>query len=203
MPVPELTTDRLILREMLPSDAADVLTFRGDPIVQKYDDPPIHTVQEALDFIEEIRQKSVAQKSQAWGVALKESNRIIGLVGLWYWNHYHRRAEVGYGIAAAYWGQGIAQEAVKAVVRYGFEGMGLNRIYARTLVVNERSVRMLERLGFVREGTQRGYVLEDDGFFYDSALFGLVRQDWGYSNLVVAPGETTEKNWIVPDEEPG
>ena len=183
MNFPVLYTERLVLREILPTDALDVLVFRGDPVVQKYDDPPIHTEQEALDFIEEIRLERVAQKSQSWGIAFKENNRLIGAVGFWYWDHYHRRAELGYGIATAYWGKGIAQEAVKTVVRHGFEDMGLHRIYSRTLVVNERSVRMLERLQFVREGTQRGYSLEEDGKFYNSALFGIVRTDWGYSDL--------------------
>jgi [ribosomal protein S5]-alanine N-acetyltransferase len=182
MEISTLTTERLILRELLPSDAADVLVFRGDPIVQQYDDPPIHTVEEALNFIEETRQECAARKCKAWGIALKESNRVIGGVGLWHWEHYHRRAEIGYGIATAYWGQGIGQEAVRAVVRYGFEGLNLNRIYAGTIAVNHRSVRMLERLGFVREGTRRAHSLEDDGRFYDSAMYALIRED--YDQLV-------------------
>jgi [ribosomal protein S5]-alanine N-acetyltransferase len=180
-PCPVLTTERLTLRAMVPADAARVLTFRGDPEVLKYDGPLIHTTAEALAFIEEVRQEGEAHKSVAWGIALPEPNQLIGSVGLWYWEHYHRRAELGYGLATKYWGQGLAQEAVRAVALYGFEQMNLNRIYARTIVANERSVRMLERLGFVREGTQRKYSLEDDGAFYDSAMYGLLRSDWGIS----------------------
>jgi ribosomal-protein-alanine N-acetyltransferase len=187
MDFPTLTTERLLLRELIPADAADVLVFRGDPEVQKYDDPPIHTVQEAEEFIEEMCQGSAALAHQAWGVTLKSNDTVIGLVTLQFHSHqgglYHRRAEVGYGIARAVWGQGIGAEAVRAVVRYGFEQLNLNRIYAQTIADNTRSVRMLEALGFVREGTARQHSLEDASAFHDSALYGLLRSDWGYAAL--------------------
>ena len=186
MTFPTLTTGRLILRELLPSDAADVLVFRGDPEVQKYDDPPIHTLQEAADFIEEMRQACAKQDQQIWAVTLKGSDTVIGLVSLQYpsrrGDQYHRRAEVGYGIARSSWGQGIGSEAVRAVVGYGFGQLRLNRIYARTIADNFESVRLLEKLGFVREGTQRQHSLEDDGRFHDSAIYGILRSDWGYGS---------------------
>jgi len=182
---PTLTTERLVLRELLPADAANVLVFRGDPEVQKYDDPPIHTLQEATDFIEEMRQACANQEQQMWAVTLKGNDTVIGLVSLQQPDHrgdqYHRRAEVGYGLARASWGQGIGSEAVRAVVTYGFAHLKLNRIYAGTIADNHESVRLLERLGFVREGTQRQHSLEDDGRFHDSALYGLLRHDWGYA----------------------
>jgi ribosomal-protein-alanine N-acetyltransferase len=187
MEFPTLTTERLVLRELFPADAADVLIFRGDPEVQKYDDPPIHTLQEAADFIEEMRHACAAEQQQTWAVTLKGSDTVIGLVSLQYWNHhgdrYHRRAEVGYGIARASWGQGIGSEAVRAIVAYGFAQLKLNRIYARTIADNYESVRLLEKLGFVREGTQRQHSLEDDGRFHDSAIYGLLRSDWGYDPI--------------------
>lgn len=182
MDFPALTTERLVLRELLPSDAADVLVFRGDPEVQKYDDPPIQTVQQAADFIEEMRQACASQEQQSWAITRNGSDTVIGLVSLQYpgrrGDQYHRRAEVGYGIARAYWGQGIGSEAVRAVVHYGFAQLGLNRIYARTIADNFESVRLLEKLGFVREGTQRQHSLEDDGRFHDSAIYGLLRSEW-------------------------
>lgn len=184
MEFPTLTTERLVLRELLLTDAADILIFRGDPEVQQYDHPPIHTLQEAIDFIEEMRQACATQQQQMWAVTVKGNVTVIGLVSLRYWNHrgdrYHRRAEVGYGIARATWGQGIGSEAVRAVVHYGFEHLNLNRIYAGTIADNFGSVRLLEKLGFVREGTQRQHSQEDDGRFHDSALYGLIRSDWGY-----------------------
>jgi ribosomal-protein-alanine N-acetyltransferase len=189
MDVPTLTTERLVLRELLPADAADVLIIRGDPDVQKYDDPPIHTLQEAIDFIAEMRQACATDQQQTWAVTRTGTSTVIGLVSLQYRNHrgdvYHRRAEVGYGLARASWGQGIGSEAVRAAVHYGFVQRKLNRIYAGTIAENYKSVRLLERLGFVREGTRRQHSLEDDGRFLDSAMYGLIRSDWGYDRLSV------------------
>lgn len=187
MNFPTLTTERLVLRELLPTDAADVLVFRGDPEVQKYDDPPIHTLKESADFIEEMRLACANGDQQTWAVTRKGDDTVIGLVSLQHPNRhgdlYHRRAEVGYGIARATWGQGIGSEAVRAVVQYGFEQLNFNRIYAVTIADNHESVRLLEKLGFVREGTQRQHSLEEDGRFHDSAIYGLIRSDWGYEAI--------------------
>lgn len=175
---PTLTTERLVLRALRPDDAEAALLFRGDPEVMKYDGPLIHTREEAVAFIEEVRRECEAGEARAWAAALREDGTAIGSVGLWEWNRYHRRAEVGYGIARAYWGQGYGAEAVGAAIQYGFQAMELHRIFARTIAENHRSVRMLERLGFTREGTQREHSWEDDGRFHDSAVYGLLQPEW-------------------------
>jgi len=171
---PVLETERLILRAPRISDAADVLVFRGDPIVQKYDDPIIHTVEEAETFINELLDEYRTQEGISWAVELKDQGIVIGCFGLHHWNQYHRRAEAGYGIGQAYWGQGYGSEALKAMLQYGFETMNLNRIYAGTIADNYESVRLLERNGFQREGTRRKHSWEDDGAFHDSAIYGLL-----------------------------
>jgi ribosomal-protein-alanine N-acetyltransferase len=133
-----------------------------------------------------MRQACANQEQQMWAVTRKGDDTVIGLVSLQYRNQhgdqYHRRAEVGYGIARVIWEQGIGSEAVRAVLQYGFEQLKLNRIYAGTIADNHGSVRLLEKLGFVREGTRRQHSLEDDGRFHDSAMYGLIRSDWGYDS---------------------
>jgi [ribosomal protein S5]-alanine N-acetyltransferase len=171
---PILETERLILRALHHSDAAGVLKFRGDPIVQKYDDPIIHTIEEAINFIDEINAQVRSQEGISWGVVLKDRDIVIGCFSLHHWDQYHRRAEAGYGLAYKYWGRGFGSEALRAMVRYGFEQMNLNRIYARTIADNHESVRLLERNGFQREGTQRKHSWEEDGTFHDSAIYGLL-----------------------------
>ncbi len=64
------------------------------------------------------------------------------------------------------------------MLRYGFETLNLNRIYARTIADNHKSVRTLERNGFQREGTQRKHSWEDDGTFHDSAIYGLLADEF-------------------------
>jgi [ribosomal protein S5]-alanine N-acetyltransferase len=175
---PVLVTKRLTLRELRQSDATDVLRFRGDPIVQKYDDPVIHTVAEAESFLKDLQAEYDAKEGINWAVTLGGQNTVFGIFSLHHWNQYHRHAEAGYGLAQAYWGQGIGSEALRAIVQFGFEKLNLNRIYARTISDNHESVRLLERLGFRREGTQREHSWEDDGTFHDSAIYGILAREF-------------------------
>ena len=175
---PVLKTERLTLRNLRRSDAADVLVFRGDPIVQKYDDPIIHTEAQAQSFIDELHAEYNAREGICWALTLSGQDVVVGAFALHHWNQYHRRAEAGYGLAHAYWGQGIGSEALRAILRFGFEQLNLNRIYARTIADNHESVRLLERLGFQREGTMRKHSWEDDGTFHDSAIYGLLGQEF-------------------------
>jgi ribosomal-protein-alanine N-acetyltransferase len=85
---------------------------------------------------------------------------------------------LGYDLAHTYWGRGIGREAVREIIRYGFERMGLNRIEAATIEDNHESRRMLEKLGFTCEGIRRGYSLEDDGEYHGSAMYGLLRDEY-------------------------
>ena len=175
---PVLVTERLRLRNFRRADAADVLTFRGDPIVQKYDDPPIHSEEQAREFIDELQAEYQDQRGISWAVALREPDVVIGAFGLHSYEPYHRRAEAGYGIAQTYWGQGYGTEALLEMLRFGFEALNLNRIYARTIADNHESVRMLERNGFTREGTFRRHSWEEDGTFHDSTMYGILRDEF-------------------------
>ena len=116
-------------------------------------------------------------KEVMWAVTLRGRSGVVGGVDLHQWNRFHRRAEIGYSLARAWWGQGIASEAVRAVLDFGFSRMRLHRVTAMTIADNHRSVRMLERLGFRREGTRREYSWEEDGTFHDSAIYGLLESD--------------------------
>ncbi|MBT5873579.1 MAG: GNAT family N-acetyltransferase [Candidatus Latescibacteria bacterium] len=175
---PTLTTDRLILRLPVPEDAEDMLVFRGDPVVQKYNSVPLAHAEEARDYIEKWLLECKAGERKIWGITLKEEGTMIGMVGLGSWRKHDRRAEVGYDMARAYWGRGIGTEAVRAAVCFGFEHMNLNRIEAATIADNMGSVRLLEKLGFTREGTLREYSLEQDGRFHDEANYGILKREF-------------------------
>ncbi len=175
---PTLTTERLLLREPFPSDAPDIFLFRSDPEVQKYNAEPMAQVDEAQALIEHLRAAYAAQNQLTWAVTFHDGNMVLGLVGFGYWDRYHHRTAIGYDFARAYWGQGIGAEAVRAIIHFGFERMQLNRIEADTIVDNGASVRLLEKLGFQREGTRREYSLEDDGAYHDSAMYGVLRREY-------------------------
>ena len=175
---PILTTARLILRRAHLPDAADVLIFRGDPYVQRFNGPVFANVAEAEELIRELHQEFAAERGVSWAVCLKPLGRVIGLFGFHGWDRFHRRAGIGYDMARDCWGQGYASEALGAMLGFGFAAMDLNRVEAETIADNHESVRMLERLGFQREGTRRSYSWEDDGTFHAGAIYGVLRDEF-------------------------
>lgn len=175
---PVLQTERLILREMQPADAVDVLVFRGDAYVQRFNSAPLQTIEEATLFIADARKLYDAQGGIGWGITLRGEDRVLGGVSLHSWSQYHRRAEVGYDLAHSYWGRGIGSEAVRAVLHFGFTQLNLNRIEAATIADNHESVNLLKKLGFRLEGIRRGYSWEEDGAFHDSAMYGLLHEEF-------------------------
>lgn len=175
---PTLETERLILREMTAADAPDVFVFRGDYEVQKFNDDVLPDVEATAAFIENLLGGQGKQRGLVWGITLRPSDTVLGICGFNYWDKQHNRAEIGYDLARAWWGQGIGTEAVGTMVRFGFERMGLNRIEAHALIDNIGSVRVLEKLGFRLEGTRRQFTLEDDGAYHDGGIFGLLREEY-------------------------
>ncbi len=178
---PTLTTERLTLRALVPEDADDLLAFRGDPEVQKYNSKPMANASEAERYIKLWNEESVGLKRQCWGIALRDVGQVVGLVGLGSWSKHDRSATLGYDLGQAHWGKGFGAEAAETVVRYGFEHMNLHRIEADTIADNWPSVRLLEKLGFTREATLRECSLEDDGAFHDSAIYGMLKREFGAS----------------------
>lgn len=94
------------------------------------------------------------------------------------WNRYHHRAEIGYDLARSHWGQGIASEAAHAMLHFCFTQLQLHRIEAHTIIDNFASVRLLEKLGFQREGVRREFSWEDDGVYHGSSMFGLLQHEY-------------------------
>jgi ribosomal-protein-alanine N-acetyltransferase len=102
---------------------------------------------------------------------------FIGWCSLTRWNPEYRSVSMGYCLDAAAWGHGYATEAGCALLQWGFDTLDLNRVQAQTDTRNAASARVLEKLGFVREGTLR----EDcvvDGEVSDSWVYGLIRRQW-------------------------
>lgn len=177
---PTLRTPRLILREIVPSDADAILNIRGDIRVTRLNSGiPMQSLDEARDLIEKAQQAYDDHRRIDWGIVLETAPDagVIGRIGYNYWLRQDRRASIGYDLGYAFWGKGIMTEAVRAVVRFGFEQMSLNRIEADTDSENYGSMRVLEKAGFQREGIQREQYFEWDTF-HDLVLFALLRTDF-------------------------
>jgi ribosomal-protein-alanine N-acetyltransferase len=175
---PTLTGERTVLRELGPDDAADLFVWRSDPVVQRYNSVPMQAVTEAGALIDQLRHEYSARTAIHWAVTLGDEDRAIGLFGFAGWERGHRRADIGYDLRRDFWGQGIATEALDAMLRFGFGAMDLNRIEAQTIADNHESVRLLRRKGFQRDGLRRAYSWEDDGTFHDGAIYGLLRSEY-------------------------
>ncbi|MGH7268721.1 MAG: GNAT family N-acetyltransferase [Candidatus Rokuibacteriota bacterium] len=174
---PELATRRLRLRAPLPRDAAALLSILGDPEVTRYHNmPTLTTLAEAHGALERLEQRYAARDTIRWAIELTGHGEMIGTVGLLRFDFEQRRAEVGYEMARRWWGRGFTPEAVAAVIRYGFTVVGLHRIEAGVLPGNDASVRVLQKLGFLEEGTRRDY-LHFKGGFHSFRWFSRLETD--------------------------
>ena len=111
------------------------------------------------------------------GIERKSDGRMIGTCTLHQIHEQNRRAEVGYALGRAYWGNGYMNEAMHALLDHAFRSMKLHRLEADIDPRNEPSARSLERLGFVREGHLRERWIVG-GEVSDSALYGLLARQW-------------------------
>ena len=108
-----------------------------------------------------------------WGITLKESDTVIGTICYWRMQKEHYRAEIGYALHPAQQGKGMMDEALKAVLQYGFETMQLHSVEANVNPANEASRKLLERNGFVKEAHFRENYYYN-GQFLDSVIYSLI-----------------------------
>jgi len=175
---PSLTTNHLVLRHIQPSDAEDLFaTFSDEETMQFYGHEPHRSVDESQELIEQIQARYGRREGIRWGITLKGEDRVLGSCGFHHFDAGFHRAETGYELQRAYWGQGIMAEALSAMLTYGFTELGLHRVEAVIDIVNERSKGLLLKLGFTYEGNLRQrYSFRKQ--FEDEHYFGLLRDEW-------------------------
>ena len=176
--LPTIETERLRLRWLTPSDAPALLSIFGDPAVCRFLlRPPLRDLAEAAELREEIVRYFNERTLFQWGVAEREANVVVGTCTLAWISAEHLRAELGFVLAQEHWGHGYMREALPAVIRFAFDTLRLHRLEADADPRNERSIKLLEQLGFQREGHQRERY-RVSGELQDAVLFGLLRPDW-------------------------
>lgn len=176
----KLTTARLLLRPLQPSDAEPLFAILSDPRVMRYwSHPPWASVDQALELIAKDQRALPAGEHIRLGVELLETGELIGLCTLFNFSAQCRRAEIGYGMSRSFWGLGYMHEALAALLEFGFRELDFNRVEADIDPRNVASARSLERLGFLREGHLRERWIVD-GEVSDSSLYGLLRGDWKF-----------------------
>ncbi|WP_052447420.1 GNAT family N-acetyltransferase [Clostridium polynesiense] len=172
-----IETQRLVLREIYRDDDKEIFEIFSDDEVALYDwFRPIKNLSEADTFIERYNEEFEAGEEITWGIALKETEKLIGICCLGNFDNYARRAEIGYDLMKSQWGRGYGTEAVKAVITYGFKNMNLNRIEAFITPGNTASIRLMEKSGFIKEGIvrERDFI---KGKFEDGVIMSKLRRD--------------------------
>jgi ribosomal-protein-alanine N-acetyltransferase len=152
--------------------------FADDEVTVYYDDPNFTDVSQASDQIEAWENGFRNKRCIRWGIARKDDLIIIGSCGYYGFHTWHRRASIGYELARPFWRQGIMLEALSAIIAFGFQEMGLNRIEAVVMPENSSSIKLLEKLGFRNEGLLKEYENWGDKGFTDLCMFSFLRKAW-------------------------
>lgn len=163
--MPQLRTERLLLRRMMVSDCYDMYEYARLSEVTKYLTwYPHPNVEYTKEYLSHLSHHYQLGDFYDWAVILKGENKMIGTCGFTRFHFPHDAAEVGYVINPKYRGLGIAPEALSEVLRFGFERLGLHRIEARYIPENEASRRVMEKVGMRFEGILHGSMRIKDSY---------------------------------------
>lgn len=176
-----LKTDRLILRNFKFSDLDDFYEYTRNPnIGPNAGWPPHKSKEESLKVLQEF-----IERGEVWAIVLKDNKKLIGSIGL----HKDpiRNVEnvkmIGYVLSQEYWGKGIMPEAVKEILRYGFEELDLALVSVQHYPFNHNSKRVIEKCGFQYEGTLRHANQIYNGTVYDTLCYSMKKEDWYVSQF--------------------
>ena len=171
---------RLRLREVGLADLDDAWAWSSDERFFRYlpVEQPADREAERL-WLESVIAEAIGTPRRQYqlGIELAETGSLVGMTRIGVDSERHRSANIGYGVAPAFWGRGIASEAAALIVGFGFERLGMHRIWATHHPENVASRRVLDRLGFREEGRRR-----DDrmigGRWSDSVVCSLLEDEW-------------------------
>ena len=169
---PILTLSRLVLRPIESADAGAINALLADRVIaaNTRDIPFPYSLELAQEWIEPQRQSWEHGKAAVFAICL--NGALIGVIGLEIESH-DERAELGYWMGKAWWGQGYCTEAAVAVIEFAFESLKLRRVYAYHMEHNQASGRVMEKAGMKHEGSLKQHT-KKWGKFEDVAVWGVV-----------------------------
>ncbi|NLB89737.1 MAG: GNAT family N-acetyltransferase [Clostridiales bacterium] len=173
-----LETRRLYLRKARMADAKDIFAYSKNPEVARYVLWDAHrSIQDSRNYIRYLIRQYRQGKPGSYVIVEKATEQVIGTIGFMWINPEFASAEVGYSLAQRCWNQGYMTEALEAVIRYGFEQLGLNRIEGQHDVRNQASGMVMRRAGMVKEGLLQERMI-NKGRFIDVELYAVLRKNW-------------------------
>jgi len=171
-----LESERLILRSFTELDTDDLFRYAVDPDVgPRAGWKPHATRAESLAIV-----RMFIADDNVWAIERKSDHRMIGSLGLHTdkWRNLPDVRTIGYVLAKDCWGHGYMTEAVRCATKYAFTEAGMNMISVAHYTFNDRSRRVIEKCGFVYEGTLRRAFVRYDGEIFDEAIYSLAKEEW-------------------------
>ncbi len=179
LPLP-VETERLVIRDFRPGDEDAVYGYARHDDFVRYLEIGRQTPESIAGFVKRCRAEQAADPRREYNLAitLAGDDRPVGGVSLHLQEPRLRKAGLGYALGPEHWGRGIASEAIRCVIALGFTVLGLNRIYAHIHDGNDRSRRVVEKLGLKREGLLRGNTVTLEGTPADEYLYALLADEF-------------------------
>lgn len=172
-----LSSGKLLLRELAESDWSDVHQYASQDIVSEYQTWGPNTEEESKNYVLKGMEDSSRRPRTRFVLAIIYEEVMVGAVELNIRDISNKVGEISYIISPNYWGNGIATEAGNLLINFGFEEIILHRIFATCDPRNVGSSRVLEKLGMKKEGVIREHLLAKDGW-RDSLLYSILEQEW-------------------------
>lgn len=173
----EIKTERLYLRNITESDAQDIYEYSINPNVGPKAGWEPH---KSIEDTKEIMKVIFLNQPHVFGIVLPETGKLIGSLGLLSdpKREYDKAMMLGYALGEEYWGKGYMTEAAQAVIKYGFENLGLELISCNCYPFNIGSMRVIEKCGFKFEGILRMAEKIFDGNIYDHRCYSITREEY-------------------------
>jgi len=148
--IPDLITKRLVLRQLQLSDANEIFLLRTDDQINAFiDRPRAIVISDATAFINKIMTLQNNSEGLMWAITYREDPKLIGTIGIWNIVKERAQAEIGYELLPQYQGKGIMLEALRSALKVAFESLKLETVVAHPRGDNLKSIRLLEKYGFI------------------------------------------------------
>ena len=176
--LPTLEAPRVRLRWLAESDVDALFRIFSDgPMMRYWSTTPMKERAEAVDLLQRIHRQFADRSAFQWGIERKEDSELLGTCTLFAFHRANARAEIGYCLRSPHWKRGYMGEGLTVLIDYAFGSLRLHRLEADVDPANASSLRILERMGFQREGLLRER-WNVGGVIADSVMLGLLAREW-------------------------
>lgn len=176
--LPDIQTERLLLRKIKAKDVNDIYEYASDPLVSQYVLWSTHVNKKSSkEFIAYVKSRYNADAPADWAIVDKANGKVIGTAGYVSWLPLHKTGQLGYVLNRDYWGRGLMSETVSAIIDYSYINTDINRIEARCVIENQGSARVMEKSGMKYEGILRKSMVIK-GKIVDMKIYSIIRDEW-------------------------